>query len=138
LVRVALPHALKAGEEVTLEADFGGKPVDGLYFGHSRYGEPWGFTDHYSIRARGWLPCEDHPGDRARFSLALTVPTGLEVVGTGGLERAKEPDRSVPKGFALWRGACPTELPTYLLAFAAGPWQRVPEEGDPRLRPHFI
>jgi hypothetical protein len=25
-----------------------------------------------------------------------------------------------------------------LLAFAAGPWARAPEAGDPRLRPHFV
>jgi aminopeptidase N len=64
-VSVALPHAVHAGEELVLEADFAGKPPDGLYFGHSRYGEPWVYTDHYSVRAHGWLPCEDHPGDRA-------------------------------------------------------------------------
>src|SRR5262245_49937421 len=31
LVRVALPHPMKAGEEFTLDADFAGKPPDGLY-----------------------------------------------------------------------------------------------------------
>jgi aminopeptidase N len=134
-VSVALPHTVKAGEEFTLEADFAGKPPDGLYFARSRYGEPWIYTDHYSVRARGWLPCEDHPGDRALFSLALTVPEALEVVGTGGLERTQEP---APPGFVLWRGACASEIPTYLLAFAAGPWARVPEAGDPRLRAHFV
>src|SRR6185436_3752891 len=134
-VSVALPHPVHAGEELTLEADFAGKPPDGLYFGRSRYGEPWVYTDHYSVRAHGWLPCEDHPGDRALFTLTLTVPEALEVVGTGGLARTKEP---APRGFALWRGACASELPTYLLAFAAGPWARVPEEGDPRLFPHFV
>src|SRR5262249_3026373 len=127
-VSVALPHPVRAGQELTLEADFSGKPPDGLYFGKSRYGEPFVYTDHYSVRASGWLPCADHPGDRALFSRALTVPEGLEVVGTGGLERTKEP---APPGFALWRGDCKSELPTYLLAFAAGPWARVPEKGDP-------
>jgi len=39
---------------------------------------------------------------------------------------------------AVGRGACASELPTYLLAFAAGPWARVPESGDARLRPHFV
>src|SRR5262249_55919722 len=35
-VSVTLPRAMRAGEIFTLEADFAGKPPDGLYFGHSR------------------------------------------------------------------------------------------------------
>ncbi len=134
-VRVELETPVRAGQELELEARFSGAPPDGLYFGRTRYGEPCVFTDHYSIRAHGWLPCEDHPGDRARFSLALIVPRGLEVVGTGGMARTSEP---APDGFALWKGACASELPTYLLAFAVGSWARIAEDGDARLLPHFV
>jgi len=70
-VSLALPRPVHQGEEFTLAVDFAGHPPDGLYFGRSRTGEAWVYTDHYSIRAHGWLPCEDHPGDRARFEARL-------------------------------------------------------------------
>jgi len=133
-VRIELGEEVAKGEELELEVRFAGTPPDGLTFGRTRGGEPCVYTDHYSIRARGWLPCEDHPGDRALFSLALEVPKGLQAVGTGGLEPVEE----LPDGRTLWKARCASALPTYLLAFAVGRWERIPESGDARLLPHFV
>jgi len=37
--------------------------------------------------AHTWFPVNDHPSDRARFTLAATVPPPLTVVASGSLER---------------------------------------------------
>ena len=68
---VTLPEPAAAGTDVRFRAALAGTPVDGFYFKANRYGAQMAFTDHYSIRARGWLPCEDHPADRAVFTTTL-------------------------------------------------------------------
>lgn len=133
-VAVTLSRPVAAGEEFGFSARLSGTPPSGLYFEKTRYGEPCVFTDHFPVRARGWLPCEDHPNDRAAFALALTVPAGFEVIGSGGLE----PAPAAAEGLVTHAFRTRSDLPTYLLAFAAAPFARVAEEGDARLLPHFI
>lgn len=137
-VVLTLPERAQAGTEVRFVAHLAGTPVDGFYFQPNRYGEGLAFTDHYSIRARGWLPCEDNPADRARFSLSLTYPEGQEAVAFGVPGKASSD--AVPPG-AGWRRQelrSDTEIPPYMFAIVVGPLARVPEAGDPRLVDHFV
>ena len=133
-----LETPVAAGQEFAFRAELSGAPPDGLYFGRTRAGEPCVFTDHYSVRARGWLPCEDHPADRAAVCFRLALPEGYQVVCSGALAPLSAPANWVPAGFAGWTGESASELPTYLFALAAAPYARVEEPGDPRLVPHFI
>ena len=126
---VALPRSVAAGEEIKFRARLQGLPPDGFYFKNSRYGDPLAFTDHYSIRARGWLPCEDHPGERARFNLTLRYPEGNAVIASG---------KSIPTDGSHARFETRSDLPAYMFAICIGPYARVPEEGDARLLPHFV
>ncbi len=128
-VRVALPAAVAQGEVVRFRARLEGLPPDGFYFKKSRYGEPLAFTDHYSIRARGWLPCEDHPSDRARFSLRIRCPEGNEVIASGARRDDSEGGR---------RFETQSDLPPYMFAICVGPYARVAESGDERILPHFV
>ncbi|GAB4150571.1 MAG: M1 family metallopeptidase [Planctomycetota bacterium] len=136
-VAIALPHPVDPGQKVSFSASLDGVPVDGFYFKENRYGDLMAFTDHYSIRARGWLPCEDHPADRASFSLRLVYPEGLEAVGFG-VRSQTGPEEAAPPGFRSMalRGAA--EIPPYMFALVVGPLARVHEEGDPRLVDHFV
>ena len=139
VLRVGLPAPLAAGEEVEFEARFSGLPPDGLYFRKTRYGDPIVFTDHFSVRARGWLPCEDHPADRARFALRIEAPAGYEAVASGIMSRADPEDGAERAGSGVvWSSATAVELCTYLLAFAVAPYTRVQEAGHDALVPHYI
>jgi aminopeptidase N len=140
-LQVELEEPVAAGEEFSFRAELAGAPVDGLYFGKTRYGVPCVYTDHYAVRARGWLPCEDHPSDRATFALRIAVPEDLGVVFTGRMTRVERdgaPTDWHPEGFALYTGESASELPTYLLAIAVTDWVRLAEDGDDRLVPHFL
>lgn len=137
-LRIRLQSRVRAGEEFTFRAIFSGTPPEGFYFTPTRHGAPCAFTDHYAVRARGWLPCEDHPGDRARFSMRVSIPEGYEVVFTGDCERAAETDPDAPAHYVTFEGRSATELPTYLLAFSASAYVRVAEPSDARIVPHFI
>ncbi len=146
LLRVELGRELPAGETFALHATFSGSPPDGLYRRDNRYGEAVVFTDHFSARARGWLPCEDHPSDRARFELLLEHPGRLETIGSGEWgPREAGPAPSCPcpapepaEGWSLSGGVTRSDLPTYQLAFAIGPYSRIQEAGDERLSPHLV
>ena len=126
VLHVQLPDVAAKGQLVEFEALLSGTPPDGLYFGESRYQEPILFTDHFSSRARAWMPCEDHPSDRAAFSVTLSGIEDWEVIASGLDE----------DGDGTWETT--TDLPTYMFAFAAGPYQRLVEEGDERFIPHFV
>ncbi len=137
-----LGDEVAAGTELHFSCQLQGSPPDGFYFKPSCYGDPVAFTDHYSIRARGWLPCEDHPSDRAQFRLTLTYPEGLEVMASGvPLPVAATPGASIrdaSTGTALLQHQTLSDIPPYMLTIVVGDFALVEEEGDARLAPHLV
>ena len=131
IVQLGVP--LAAGETFRFRAELAGMPVDGMYWTESRYGEPFVYTDHFPERARGWLPCEDHPSDRASFSITIDVPSAREQVACTGRLQSVETDQGV-----RWTARTRSDISSYMLAIAVGPYARVTEEGDPRLEPHYV
>ncbi|MDA1259170.1 MAG: M1 family aminopeptidase [Planctomycetota bacterium] len=133
-VIVALGREAAAGEEVTVVARMEGLPELGLVFAESRDGARFLVADPFGTNTRHWLPCEDFVGDRASWRIELRVPRGIEAIGAGDWrETTNESDAT--RSFV---GETRADLPPTLFAFAAGPWERVPEAGDPRLRPHYV
>lgn len=133
-VSVPLGRKAAAGEEVEIVATFSGVPVDGLEFAQNRYGEWFLVADPFGTRTRGWLPSEDFVGDRASWRLELTVPAGMEAIGAGDWQEQSGGDSALRR----FVGETRADMPPTLFAFAAGPWERVDEDGDARLRPHFV
>jgi aminopeptidase N len=138
-VVLTLPAPLAKGEQIHFRAALAGKPIDGFYFTANRYRELMAFTDHYSMRARGWLPCEDHPADRARFALHLVYPANEAVVASGApVAKVGTQFPAPPDGYAAVDYATTAEIPPYMFAIVVGPLARVHEDGDPRLVDHFV
>jgi aminopeptidase N len=71
------------------------------------------------------FPCFDQPDLKARFDLDVTAPDTWTVVSNTRIEGAKP----AKPGFRLTDFAETQPLPTYLFAFAAGPFRAVPGEG---------
>ena len=65
------------------------------------------------------FPCFDQPDLKARLTLTLTAPRGWRAVANGVLAAADSAASSV-----TFRFRATEPLPTYLFAFAAGPYQR--------------
>ncbi len=63
------------------------------------------------------FPCFDQPDLKARVALTLTTPAGWTALANGSLARADTSGGRVTAHFTETR-----PLPTYLIAFAAGPW----------------
>jgi aminopeptidase N len=75
--------------------------------------------------ANGLFPCFDQPDLKARLTLSLTVPVGWHALANGVTERVDSTNTALTYRF---RETDP--LPTYLFAFAAGPWHEF--TGGPR------
>lgn len=60
-----------------------GVPADGLIIGNNKFGEREFFGDNYPDRARNWLPCVDHPADKASVTWQINAPDHYRVVANG-------------------------------------------------------
>lgn len=83
------------------------------------------FTQFESTGARRAFPCFDEPGLKAPWRIALTVPNDLAAVSNAPLAS----ESNSREGWKTLRFAQTQPLPSYLVAFAVGPFEFV--EGRP-------
>jgi aminopeptidase N len=65
--------------------------------------------------AQAWFPSNDHPSDKASFSIALTVPKDLQAISNGA-----PAGRTTAKGWSTWRWEQVEPMATYLAMAAIG------------------
>jgi aminopeptidase N len=71
------------------------------------------------------FPCFDQPDLKGRFSLSVTAPDAWTIVSNTGMQSATETN----PGFRRTAFAETLPIPTYLFAFAAGPFRAIQGEG---------
>jgi aminopeptidase N len=76
------------------------------------------------IGARTWFPCNDHPSDKATYSLRVSVPKPYVAASMGLLEEEVDGEGSTT---FVWRTIHP--LPTYLATLSVAKYARRVEEG---------
>jgi len=113
------PVAGAAGEELTFQVRYRAPASSALVFAGPRDDDPVpsrvAYSDSEPDRGRGWLISNDHPSDRARFSVELEVGAAEDVIANG--ERIAD-DAAGSRRVVRYALAQP--VPTYLMAFAAG------------------
>lgn len=72
-----------AGEKRTFTIQYEGIPADGLIIADNKYKHRGFFADNWPNRARNWLPCVDHPADKASVDFFVTAPDHYQVVANG-------------------------------------------------------
>jgi hypothetical protein len=106
-------------EEVTFRVRYRAPASSALVFAGPRDDDPVSARVAYSSsepdRGRAWLVSNDHPSDRAAFSIELEVPAGEDVIANGERVADGEAGGRRTVGYAMAE-----PLPTYLMAFAAG------------------
>ena len=65
--------------------------------------------------AATWFPANDHPLDKASFTISVTVPKGLEAVSNGALT-----GKSTKRGWTTWNWDAPEPMATYLATATVG------------------
>ncbi|HSC36863.1 MAG TPA: M1 family metallopeptidase, partial [Chitinophagaceae bacterium] len=100
----------KAGETYRYTIVYEGVPADGLIIDKNKYGHRTFFADNWPNRAHNWLPCVDHPSDKAPVEFIVTAPEHYQVVSNG----LQTEETSLPNHFKLthWREtvALPTKI----------------------------
>jgi aminopeptidase N len=122
---IALPEPLAAGQVFSFVVVYRAiEPRRGLYFIDTPR-QAW--TQSQDTDARAWLPCFDHPSEKATTTTTIVVEPGDFALGNGALvERAETPkgvtfryDQTIPHA-------------TYLLTMVAGRFSET-EQTHPRL-----
>jgi aminopeptidase N len=112
--------ALAAGQSFTVVVRYGGVPVPR----HASFGDDIGWihtADQAYVLAepdgaRQWFPGNDHPSDKATFSIELTVPAGVTAVANGRLQGTD----TLADGRVRWRWQAHDPMATYLATVALG------------------
>lgn len=115
---ITLEDSVKSGSQGIFTIGYSGVPADGLIISNNKFGDRTFFADNWPDRARNWLPCVDHPYDKATVDFIITAPDHYEVVASGYLiERS-----CMPKHTKLthWREDVP--LATKVMAAGAAPF----------------
>ena len=102
------------------EGDFDERDTVGA-FKETVAGKPYVFTQLESIYARRVFPCIDEPDSKVPWQLSLTVPEGM--VATSNTPIASE--TPMVGGSKMVEFAPTKPLPSYLVAFAVGPFEIV-------------
>lgn len=74
-----------------------GIPEKGLVIDTTKYGQRAFFGDNWPNLAKYWLPCVDHPYDKAAVEFHITAPEYYDVIATG----KKIEESNLGKGFKL-------------------------------------
>lgn len=83
LLAITLPVTPKAGDTGHVTVDYAGIPADGLTISNNMYKHRGFFGDNWPNRARHWLPCIDHPADKASVEFLVDAPAHYQVVSNG-------------------------------------------------------
>jgi aminopeptidase N len=120
---VVTPAAgIAKGKAFTVVVTYGGKPRaltnEALGVGGWLRTKDGAFSLGQPESASSWFPVNDHPSDKATFTLAMTVPDGVEVLGNGvaGARTAKA-------GKTTWRWTESKPLASYLAFVVIGQYR---------------
>lgn len=82
---ISLNEQLPKDQIINLTIAYEGIPADGLAISKNKYGDRTFFGDNWPNRARHWLPCIDHPSDKATCEFIITSPIHYQVIANGML-----------------------------------------------------
>lgn len=123
-LRIDLPAQGRAGDELEVVVHYGLHPQpqpSAIGMNNGWHNTPGGsYVLNEPDGARTWLPCNDHPGDKAAYTFTLTVPTGLTAVANGALlDHRSEVEHEV----WVWEETRP--MATYLIQLLTGDYELV-------------
>lgn len=106
---------IKAGLQGKVRIVYHGIPSDGLIISKNKFGGRTFFSDNWPDRARNYIPCIDHPHEKATVDFIITAPEHLEVVANGYLTEESHIDSN--SKVTHWKEDVP--LATKVMAFGA-------------------
>lgn len=80
---VVIYNPAKRSEDHSYTITYSGIPADGLIISNNMFGHRTFFGDNWPNRTHNWLPCVDHPADKATVDFVVTAPSHYQVVANG-------------------------------------------------------
>jgi aminopeptidase N len=102
-------------ETGTLGIVYHGIPSDGLIISNNKFHSRTFFSDHWPDRASNYLPCIDHPYDKATVDFIITAPSHYVVVANG--YPVEESHSGKDMKLTHWREDVP--IPVKVMGFGA-------------------
>ncbi len=96
---VMMDEQIPAGETRSFTVWYSGTPEDGLLISQNKFGDRTFFADHWPDRGHLWLPCIDHPSEKATVEFVIIAPDHYRVVASG----AKQEETALDKKRRLTR-----------------------------------
>ncbi|GAA4280457.1 M1 family metallopeptidase [Gaetbulibacter aestuarii] len=81
--RIVIPMSSGESKQRIFKIAYHGMAEKGLVISTTKFGQRSFFGDNWPNLARYWLPCVDHPYDKATVSFEVTAPECYDVVATG-------------------------------------------------------
>jgi aminopeptidase N len=72
-------------DTVEIDVHYHGVPAGGLVISRNKYGDRTFFADNWPDRGHNYIPCIDHPYDKATVDFIITAPEYYSVVANGRL-----------------------------------------------------
>ncbi len=114
-VKIILKAEAIAGSILDFEMNYEGVPDDGLIISSNKFGDRVFFGDNWPDRAHQWLPCVDHPSDKATLEYIIIAPQAYQVVASGiQIEESNLPGN---KKLTHWKESTP--IPTKVMTMGA-------------------
>ncbi|WP_340113942.1 M1 family metallopeptidase [Maribellus mangrovi] len=116
ILEIEFPKQISSGDTAQLKINYFGTPADGLIISKNRYGDRTFFGDNWPDRAHHWLPCVDHPSDKAKVEFLVYAPAHYEVVGNGYLTERKMVTDNIE--FTHWKEDVPISTKVMVIGAA--------------------
>lgn len=107
--------AAKISDTLEFIIGYSGIPTDGLIISKNKFGDRTFFADHWPDRAHNYLPCIDHPYDKATVDFVITAPERYSVVANGILKE----ESSLDGNLKLTRWSEHVPIPVKVMTFGA-------------------
>jgi aminopeptidase N len=108
-------NTAEQGDTLTFVIGYRGIPSDGLIISKNKFGNRTFFADNWPDRAHCYLPCIDHPYDKASVEFIITAPDRYKVVANGSL--IEESDLIGEMSLTHWSESVP--IATKVMTFGA-------------------
>lgn len=84
-LNIHFDQRVNEGSNLSVHIQYRGTPEDGLIISKNKYGDRTFFGDNWPNRARNWIPCIDHPYDKAGVTFSVFAPQHYMVIANGSL-----------------------------------------------------
>lgn len=88
-IRIDLSDVATEKSIHTYQIEYGGIPADGLIISQNQFHRRTLFADNWPNRASHWIPCVDHPSDKATVDFRIIAPEHYTAIANGDLLEEK-------------------------------------------------